>query len=107
MEGDAQLLKEMKAIKTGWNSCNIELPDSVGGVDAEQDIKEMFREAYETLFNSAPSGQEMVDMKIILNYLISVTAKHIKYLPPIMSVYGPRNWPIMSVSGPRNNAEPF
>ena len=75
MEGDAQLLKEMKAIKTGRNSGNIELPDSVGGVDGEQDIAEMFREAYETLFNSAPSGQEMVDMKIILSNLIGVAAK--------------------------------
>jgi hypothetical protein len=57
MEGESQLLKEMKAIKTGQNSVNIELPDSVGGVDGEQDIAEMFREAYETLFNSAPSGK--------------------------------------------------
>ena len=54
MEGDVQLLKEMKSIKNVQNSGHCELPDSVGGVYGEQAISEMFRESYETLFNSAP-----------------------------------------------------
>ena len=76
MEGDCQLLKEMKAIKTGQNSINTELPDTVGGVDGEEAIAEMFRESYETLFNSAPTGQEMENMKRVLNALIDNPAKH-------------------------------
>ena len=75
LEGDVQLLKEMKSIKNGHNSGNSELPDSVGGVEGEQLIAEIFRESYETLFNSAPSGTEMKDMKIMLNNLIGLPAK--------------------------------
>ena len=70
-----QLLKEMKHIKTGQNKANTELPDTVGGADGEQAISEMFRESYETLFNSAPSGQEMEEMKTLLNNLIGLSSK--------------------------------
>ena len=70
-----QLLKEMKAVKNGQNSANSELPDSVGGADGEQAIAEMFRESYENLFNSAPSGQEMQEMKDILKNLIGLADK--------------------------------
>ena len=59
MEGDVKLLSEMKNIKQGGNVANTELPDSVGGVDGEDQIAEMFRESYEKLYNSAPSGTEM------------------------------------------------
>ena len=75
MEGDVQLLKEMKSIKNGKNPGNSDLPDSVGGVDGEQDISEMFRDSYETLFNSAPSGQEMEELKTRLNNIIGEAAK--------------------------------
>ena len=76
MEGDVQLLQEMKAIKNGRNSGNTELPDTVGGVEGEQNIAEMFRESYEALFNSAPSGEEMEDIKTVLNNLIGQPAQH-------------------------------
>ena len=36
MQGDVQLLKEMKTIKKGRNSGNSELPDIVGGAEGEQ-----------------------------------------------------------------------
>ena len=75
MDDRKKLLKEMKHIKTGQNKANTELPDTVGGADGEQAISEMFRESYETLFNSAPSGQEMEEMKTLLNNLIGLSSK--------------------------------
>ena len=35
----------------------------------------MFRESYETLFNSAPTGLEMENLKKVLNNLIDLSAK--------------------------------
>ena len=66
MQGDVQLLKEMKSIKNGRSQGNSDLPDTVGGAEGEQDIAEMFRDSYNELFNSAPSGQEMQEMKLKL-----------------------------------------
>ena len=65
----------MATVKSGQNSANSELPDSVGGADGEQAIAEMFRESYENLFNSAPSGQEMQEMKNLLKNLIGLSEK--------------------------------
>ena len=48
MEGEVQLLKEMKTIKQGVGVANAELPDSVGGADGEEQIGEMFRESYKS-----------------------------------------------------------
>ena len=66
-----QLMKEMKIIKNGRKT-DTELPDTVGGVDGEEAIAEMFRESYETLFNSAPTGLEMENLKKVLNNLIDL-----------------------------------
>ena len=75
MEGDVQLLKEMKTIKQGVGVSNAELPDSVGGADGEEQIGEMFRESYEKLYNSASSGPEMEEMKKHLENLVDIPAK--------------------------------
>ena len=72
MEGDIHLLKAMKSIRRGKNAGNSELPDSVGGVMGEQNIAELFKESYENLFNSAPTGDEMHEMKAKLEDLIGV-----------------------------------
>ena len=74
MEGDIQLLKEMKTIKKGCNAGNSELPDMVGGAEGEQGIAEMFKQSYDTLYNSAPSGAEMTEIKAMLEGLIGVSA---------------------------------
>ena len=75
MEGDVQLLKEMKAIRKGKKSGNSDLPDSVGGADGEQAIADMFRESYETLFNSAPTNTEMQELKQRLKNIIGEADK--------------------------------
>ena len=75
MEGDVQLLKEMKTIRKGRHAGNCELPDTVGGAVGEEQIAEMFQEAYENLFNSAPTAGEMEEMKTVLENLIEIANK--------------------------------
>merc|ERR1711954_486452 len=65
----------MKNIRKGTSDGNKDLPDTVIGAEAEQGIAEMFKESYENLFNSAPSGAEMETMKVNLETLIDVAAK--------------------------------
>ena len=73
MEGDVQLLKEMKTIKKGKSAGNSELPDTVGGAEGEQGIAEMFRESYDNLYNSSPSTEEMTELKAMLEGLIGLS----------------------------------
>ena len=75
MEGDVQLLQEMKIIKQGGKASNTELPASVGGCDGEENIAEKFKESYENLFNSAPTENAMLEMKRKLEGLISADSK--------------------------------
>ena len=72
MEGDIKLIQEMKIIKKGGKACNTELPDTVGGSVGEQNIAEKFKESYEYLYNSAPTGDEMLEMKARLEDLIGL-----------------------------------
>ena len=75
MNGDVRLLKEMKKIRKGRHSGSNELPDNVGGSVGEQNIAELFRKSYENLYNSAPSGAEMAEMKTMLEDVIALPAK--------------------------------
>ena len=75
MEGDVALLKQMKIIKKGRKDANTELPDAVGGAVGESNIAEMFKESYESLYNSAPSAAEMNNLKAVLEDLISLASK--------------------------------
>ena len=75
MEGDVQLLKEMKTIRKGKHGGSCELPDSVGGAVGEDNIAEMFKEAYEKLYNSAPSQGEMTDLKAEMEQLMGIADK--------------------------------
>ena len=70
MEGDAQLLQEMKTIKKGGRD-KVEMTDSVAGCEGEQNIAEKFKESYEALFNSAPTGEEMAELKTKLENLVA------------------------------------
>ena len=75
MEGDVQLLKEMKTIRKGRHGGTCDLPDTVGGAVGEGNIAEMFKESYEKLYNSAPSEGEMTELKADLENLIGIAAK--------------------------------
>ena len=76
MEGDVELIKQMKIIKKGGNVGNSELPDTVAGAEGEQNIAELFRQSYENLYNSAPSVAEMNDMKTSLEGMIGLTSRN-------------------------------
>ena len=47
----------------------------MGGAVGEQNIAEQFKESYEKLYNSAPSGDEMHDMKEALENMITLASK--------------------------------
>ena len=66
--GDIELIKEMKKVKKGCN-VNAELPDSVGGVQGEEEKK--FKEVYSALYNSASTADDVDIIKDKLNTLIS------------------------------------
>ena len=55
MERSMLLIKEMKKVKKGCH-LNAELPDSIGGVQWEEEIVEKFKEVYSTLYNSASTA---------------------------------------------------
>ena len=75
MEGDVALLKQMKIIKKGSSAANCELPDTVDGAVGEDNIAEKFKQSYESLYNSSPSGAEMSKLKSALQDLISMASK--------------------------------
>ena len=59
LQGDCNLLKEMKRIRCGGTGTTHELPDSVSGATGEDDIAEKFKSVYEALYNSADTDAEM------------------------------------------------
>ena len=61
MQGDLNLLKEMKTIR-GVKMEERELPETVAGANGEKEVVEKFREVYSTLYNSAESEKEMEDL---------------------------------------------
>ena len=65
----------MKTIRKGRHAGNCELPDTVGVAVGEESIAEMFKEAYEKLYNSAPSEEEMTEIKKNLENMIGAAAK--------------------------------
>ena len=69
LQGDMELIKEMRNVKRG---CRVgdELPDNVGGVDGEVNIVEKFREVYSALYNSATTKDEVNIIKEKLSSLI-------------------------------------
>ena len=62
MQGDINLLKEMKSVR-GGNVGQAELPETVAGGNGEEEIVEKFREVYSSLYNSAETDKEMEDLK--------------------------------------------
>ena len=75
MEGDVHLLRAMKNIRKGGRTGAPELPDTVGGAAGEENIAEMFKESYESFYNSAPTELEMTEIKTHMENLIDVASK--------------------------------
>ena len=75
MQGDVELLKEMKRIKNGYPKDNIDLPTVIDNVEGSHEIAEMFRNSYSTLFNSAPTDLQLNQLLAKLNLLINELSK--------------------------------
>ena len=71
LQGDLNLLKEMKKMKNGRGSMD-ELPECVDGAEGEQEIADKFKDVYEKLYNSANSDVEMEALKEKIQGLISI-----------------------------------
>ena len=69
LQGDLNLMKEMKRIKSGKGSMD-ELPNCVDGAEGELEIANKFKEVYESLYNSADSEAEMKKVKDIIHGMI-------------------------------------
>ena len=71
MQGDCQLLAEMKKIRCGGTSSGQDLPDTVAGVQGEREIADKFKTVYETLYSSAESQVEMSQLLEKIDMLIN------------------------------------
>ena len=71
MQGDINLLKEMKSVR-GGNVGQAELPETVAGGNGEEEIVEKFREVYSSLYNSAETDKDMEDLKTRVASLVGV-----------------------------------
>ena len=69
MQGDINLLKEMKVIRKGGKEA--ELPDNVSGANGQEEIAAKFKSVYEELYNSANAEHKMGVMKQKLESLIT------------------------------------
>ena len=70
VNGDTELIKEMKYISRGSGSQE-DLPEHVAGADGQDEIVEKFREVYQTLYNSAESFTEVLEIKSKLAQLVT------------------------------------
>ena len=70
LQGDCNLLAEMKNIRCGGSGRQSDLPDTVAGVQGEEEIVDKFRIVYETLYNSADTQAEMADLLNQVNRMI-------------------------------------
>ena len=70
LQGDCNLLEEMKRIRCGGKGKNQDLPDAVSGATGEDDIASKFKTVYETLYNSADTEAEMLQLQDRVESLI-------------------------------------
>ena len=70
LQGDCNLLAEMKNIRCGGSGRQSDLPDTVAGAQGEEEIVDKFRIVYETLYNSADTQAEMADLLNQVNRMI-------------------------------------
>ena len=73
LEGDLDLLKEMKRVRAGKDTLD-DLPEKVDGAENEEDIANKFLEVYEALYNSANTKEETEKLKNRIQELIQPDA---------------------------------
>ena len=69
LQGDMNLLKEMKNVKSG-GTARADLPDTVDGANGDDKIVDRFRDVYSTLYNCSGSQEEMLRLHNQINRLI-------------------------------------
>ena len=63
LQGDTDLLKEMKRVRSGGGGGRDELPENVEGCNTEEEIVNRFRTVYSTLYNCADTKPGMEELK--------------------------------------------
>ena len=84
LNGDTELLKEMKKIRNGGGR-SADLPEIVDGANGEEEISEKFRSVYSALYNSASTKDEMDQLLKNVQQSISVgpLRKFLKLMDPL------------------------
>ena len=71
LQGDTDLLAEMRKIRCGGSDGDTVLPDVVAGGQGEDEIAGKFKAVYATLYNSAGSQEEMATLLENVNKMIN------------------------------------
>ena len=71
LQGDTDLLAEMRKIRCGGSDGDTVLPDVVAGGQGEDEIAGKFKAVYATLYNSAGSQEEMATLLEKVNKMIN------------------------------------
>ena len=71
LQGDCNLLAEMKKIRCGGPNNHPDMPDTVAGAQGEDEIANKFKTVYETLYSSADTQTEMSQLVEKVEKLIS------------------------------------
>ena len=71
LQGDINLLAEMKKIRCGGAGGQPDLPEYVAGAQGEDEIAEKFKTVYETLYSSAASEDEMTVLLERVNRMVN------------------------------------
>ena len=69
MEGDVQLMQEMRRVKTGQGKLD-ELPETVDGVTGEDQVANKFADIFEALYNSSGSQEGMAELQVKIQGLV-------------------------------------
>ena len=71
LQGDTDLLKEMKRVRSGGGGGQDELPENVEGCNTEDEIVNRFRTVYSTLYNCADTKPGMEELKAKIKGMIT------------------------------------
>ena len=69
IEGDMELLKELRRLKTGKGKMD-ELTETMDGVSGERNVAEQFAKVYHNLYTSAESEEGMAALQVKLRQLV-------------------------------------
>ena len=71
LQGDTDLLREMKRVRSGGGGGRDDLPENVEGGNTEEEIVDRFREVYSALYNCADTKPGMEELKSKIKDMIT------------------------------------